>query len=285
MSRNQRDGVSRPATNDEVGVAVVQTPAQPVDQHAALAALERTVARLADDGVDLIVVPEFAITGYDLRLDYAELAQSMAEPTIDRLCALAQRHVVTLVTALPRIDSDGQLRDASLVATADGRAHVGAKRYLWGDERDIFVPAPRSGLLVSTAAATVGVVICYEAGFPETARELARAGADVIAVPAAFGRARLHVWQLLTRARAVENGCIVAAAGLCGANTAGVPFAGHSTIVDPYGMRIAELRDAPGVAVARVPHTAIARARTELPYLADLGRLEQDLHSSGRRAP
>lgn len=285
MSGSHHDVVPRPATNGELGIAVVQTPAQPLDQHAALAALERTVARLADDGADLVVVPEFAIAGYDLRLDYAGLARSTAEPTIDRLCTLAQRHAVTLVTALPRIDSDGHLRDASLVATADGQANLGAKRYLWGEEREIFVPAPRSGLLVSTAAATIGVVICYEAGFPETVRELARAGADVIAVPAAFGRARLHIWQLLTRARAVENGCIVAAAGLCGANAAGVPFAGHSTIVDPYGRRLAALRHSPGVAAARVARAAIARARTELPYLADLERLEHDLHSTGRRAP
>jgi predicted amidohydrolase len=261
------------ARTGTIGVAVLQTPAQPPDWRAGLDGIDRGVAQLADAGADLVVVPEFAVTGYDLRLDYAALAKESAAPTIERLSATAQRHGVTVVTALPHIDAAGALRDASLVATADGHAQVGAKRYLWGGEREIFEPGPTRGLLVHTAAATIGVAICYEAGFPETARALAQAGAEILAVPAAFGRTRLHVWQLLVRARAVENGCVVAAAGLCGTNAAGVPFAGHSTIVAPDGSPRATLEHSPGMECVHIDLAEITRARTELPYLADLRRL------------
>jgi predicted amidohydrolase len=259
-----------------IEIAVLQTSARPRPWRAALDAVEREVARLAGAGADLVVVPEFAISGYDLRLDYAAVAQESAAPTIERLCATARQCGVTIVTALPRLDADGRLRDASLVVTADGRAHLGAKRYLWGAEREIFEPGPAQGLLVHTAAATVGVAVCYEAGFPETARRLARAGAEVIAVPAAFGLARLHVWELLVRARAVENGCIVAAAGLCEANAAGVRFAGHSAVVGPDGDHRAALQHSPGAGAARIELAEIARARAELPYLADLQRLDHE---------
>lgn len=77
------------------------------------------------------------------------------------------------------------------------------------------------------------------------------------------------------RARAAENGCIVAAAGLCGSNATGVRFAGHSTIADPAGRRLAELRELPGRALVHIDRDAVARARCEVPYLADLERLER----------
>ncbi|WP_194852818.1 carbon-nitrogen hydrolase family protein [Nocardia sp. SYP-A9097] len=258
-----------------IGVAVLQTAAQPHDWREALAAVEAEVAMLAALGADLVVIPEFAITGYNLDFDYVALAGHTAEPTIDALRRLARKHTVTLATAIPHLDANGDLRDASLVTTPDGGIHLGGKRYLWGDEHDRFEPAARSGLLVPTPVGLLGVVVCYEAGFPETVRELARAGAELIAVPAAFGHARLHIWRLLARARAVENGCIVAAAGLCGENAAGVRFAGHSTIADPTGRRLAELDELPGRALVRIERDAVARARLEVPYLADLERLER----------
>ncbi|WP_164860619.1 carbon-nitrogen hydrolase family protein [Rhodococcus sp. X156] len=258
-----------------IGVAVVQTPAVSTSAEAALDHLDTVVAQLGEQGADVVVLPELAVTGYDLTLDYPAIAEATTELTTARLTALAVRTQTTVVTAVPRLDTSGRLHNCSLVLTADGREHRGAKRYLWGGERAVFQAGDASGLLVPTAVGTVGVVICYEAGFPETVRELAVAGADVIAVPAAFGRARRHIWQLLTVSRAVENGCIVAAAGLCGENGQGVAFAGHSTVVDPRGTRLVELGDTPDAAVVHVPAGAIEQARAELPYLADLQRMSR----------
>lgn len=259
--------------DDSIGVAVVQSAAEPRSPQESMDSIAAQVCALTEDGANLVVLPEFAVTGYDLELDYRALARNTAEPTIEWLRHLAVTHRATVVTAIPRLDEAGTLRDASVVVTPEGTAHLGGKRYLWGAERGVFESAPRSGLLTSTPVGMLGVVVCYEAGFPETVRELARAGADLIAVPAAFGLARLHIWRLLTRARAAENGCIVVAAGLCGGNRSGSKFAGHSTIVDPYGRRLTELGTEPGRAIARIPAEAVGLARAEVPYLADLERL------------
>lgn len=269
----------------EIAVAVVQTRSNTGDHRAALDALGGTIAGLAEADVDIAVIPEFSVSGYDLDLDQRELAVTTAADTVDGFAAAAVASGITLVTAIPRIDDDGTLRDASLVATPDGRIHLGTKRFLWAREHDVFTPGPRSGLLVETPAGVLGVVVCYEVGFPETVRELAMAGAEIIAVPAAFGRARRHVWRLLTRARAMENGCVVAAAGLCASNAHGVEFAGHSVLVDPRGERLAELGDDPDIAVARIARADIAQARAELPYLADLRRLGMSPLPGARESP
>src|SRR5690606_13289711 len=95
-------------------------------------------------------------------------------------------------------------------------------------------------------------------------------GADIIAIPAAFGRRRLYAWELLTRSRALENGCFVAAAGLTGPNNAGGSFAAHSRIVSPTGDVLAGLARGEGVAMAALDLGDIERSRTEIPYLTHL---------------
>jgi predicted amidohydrolase len=234
-----------------------------------MATAERHVARLAAQGADLVVLPELFVSGYDLGMDLDAVSDSAGQHT-EALTEWARRHDLVLATALLTRTPDGRLLDLAVVIGPDGVLASSSKRFLWGDERQSFDRRSEPGALAETDFGAVGVAICYEAGFPEVVRDLALRGATVIAIPAAFGRRRLYAWELLTRSRALENGCFVAAAGLTGTNPSGTAFAGHSRIVSPTGDVLAGLASAEGVAMAVVDRADIDRSRAEIPYLTDL---------------
>ena len=113
--------------------------------------------------------------------------------------------------------------------------------------------------------ARLGLSVCYDLRFPEHNRELVRGGATILAVPANFTEAtgRDH-WEVLLRARAVENGTFVIAPAQCGTG-GGIPAHGRSMAIDPWGVVIAQAPDGPGVVVADLDLERVARVRRQLP--------------------
>ncbi len=111
----------------------------------------------------------------------------------------------------------------------------------------------------------LGLSICFDLRFPELYRELAAGGAVVMAVPANFTEAtgRDH-WEVLLRARAIENGAFVIAPAQCGTG-AGVPTHGRSMVVDPWGIVIAQAPDGPGIVVADLDLDRVNAVRRQLP--------------------
>jgi predicted amidohydrolase len=124
----------------------------------------------------------------------------------------------------------------------------------------------------STPTAIVGLSLCYDIRFPELYRMLTLAGATVVTVPAAFTAATgpAH-WELLLRARAVEDQVFVIGAGQVGELPPGMPRChGHSMVVDPWGTVLAERTEqSPGVVVADLDFDQLADVRTRLPVLAN----------------
>ncbi|MGY4710423.1 carbon-nitrogen hydrolase family protein [Mycolicibacterium sp. CBM1] len=266
------DATSRavPAT---LNVGVVQMSSRTNAWQANLDDAATHVHALAAKGARVIVLPELFATGYDLDIDMDMVAEEVPGATTDALSAVAKATGTVIATALVTRGDNGALFDSSLVVGPGGVLGLGRKRFLWDRENDVFAPGTASGLVVDTPHGRVGVVICYEAGFPETVRDLATRGAEVIAVPSAFGHVRLHIWKLLTRSRALENGVVVAAAGLTGQTGNGPRFAGHSVIVGPQGRMLVEMDESIGSVCAVVERKSLANARNEVPYLSDLARL------------
>jgi predicted amidohydrolase len=118
--------------------------------------------------------------------------------------------------------------------------------------------------------ATVGLSICYDLRFPELYRRLADQGARILVVPAAFmmHTGRDH-WEVLLRARAIENQCYVLAAGQIGDHEPGRTCFGRSMVIDPWGTVIAQAPDEVGVTVADIDLERLDRIRLELPSLAN----------------
>jgi predicted amidohydrolase len=134
-------------------------------------------------------------------------------------------------------------------------------------ESECRMPGDRA-VVVPTPPATLGCSICYDLRFPELYRRLARDGAEVLLVPSAFtfptGAAH---WEVLCRARAIENQCYLLAANQTGTSPHGHRDYGNSMIVDPWGTVLARAADGEGIAVAELDGEHLARVRRELPAL------------------
>lgn len=141
---------------------------------------------------------------------------------------------------------------------------AGGERYR---ESERIVPGERA-VLAATPWGLLGMTICYDVRFPQLYRALAKAGATMFTVPAAFTEqtGRAH-WHILNRARAIECGAFVIAAAQCGTHAQGRRTYGHSLIVDPWGEVLAEGGETEGVIVAEIDPAKSAEARRRIPAL------------------
>lgn len=130
-----------------------------------------------------------------------------------------------------------------------------------GGEQAVAVQLPR---------AVLGLSICYDIRFSAVYSALSRAGADIIAVPAAFtvptGQAH---WHVLLRARAIENACFVVAAAQTGEHADGRSTYGHSLVIDPWGEILLDMGEAPGLGFAELDLARIADVRSRVPVIAN----------------
>ena len=134
-------------------------------------------------------------------------------------------------------------------------------------ESKSYEPGTRA-VVAETPWGKLGMTICYDIRFPHLYRALAHAGAEIIAVPAAFTRptGRAH-WHVLLRARAVETQCVVLAPAQTGEHMDGRKTYGHSLAVDPWGAVIADGGEEPGIVLAEIDMAQVAKARGKVPSL------------------
>ncbi len=135
--------------------------------------------------------------------------------------------------------------------------------------RESAVVAPGGqAVLVDTPWGRLGMTICYDLRFPQLYRALAQAGAEILAVPAAFTQVTGEAhWHVLNRARAIENGAVVVAPCATGPVAGGGAAYGHSLVVSPWGEVLADGGEDPGHVVATVDVESVADARGRIPSL------------------
>jgi predicted amidohydrolase len=128
--------------------------------------------------------------------------------------------------------------------------------------------AGEEAVVAATPWGALGLTICYDVRFPALHRALAEAGAQMIAVPAAFTRptGQAH-WHVLLRARAIETGCWVIAAAQTGEHADGRATYGHSLVISPWGEVVLDMGEAPGIGIAHIDMAAVAAARGKVPAL------------------
>ncbi|RVT69892.1 carbon-nitrogen hydrolase family protein [Agrobacterium sp. CNPSo 2736] len=146
------------------------------------------------------------------------------------------------------------------VALADGVIRRESDRYAPGTE----------AVLAQTPWGPLGLTVCYDLRFPHLFRDYAKRGARIMLVPSAFtvptGRAH---WEILLRARAIENGAFIVAAAQAGRHDDGRETWGHSLIIDPWGDVVADLGTEPGIFVHDLDLTHVESARRQIPSLAN----------------
>ncbi|MEM9762175.1 MAG: carbon-nitrogen hydrolase family protein [Pseudomonadota bacterium] len=253
-------------------VYVAQASPVSGDPAANLGAIERGLAVAAAAGAELAVFPELFVTGYNLGTAVHDLAEAEGAGAERTLVALAKAAGVALVAGLPQ-RAGNTVRNVALCVDGNGTVLARyAKRHLFGDaERAIFTPG-KGPAVVELGDRKVGLSICYDIEFPEVARELARAGAEIILVPTANMTPFWDVPTSLIRARALENGVAVVYANLCGEEN-GMTYTGLSVVVGPDGRDLARAGTGEVALIADLgPALDAARVAPPSTQLADLAR-------------
>jgi predicted amidohydrolase len=260
----------------EVRAAVVQTTSSD-DVAANIAQTEGLVREAANQGATLVVLPEkWNVIDTDDR--QASRAEALDGPSLRAASDWARELGITLVagSVSEQIDDDARAANTCVVITPDGRqvaiyrkmhlfdVTVGAHQY-----RESAGTLPGDDVVtVDVADHRLGLAICYDLRFPELFRALSARGADILTLPAAFtaptGAAH---WEILVRARAIENQAFVLAAGQVGLHATETASFGQSMIVDPWGVVVASVPDGIGVAVADLDFSARADLMARLPVL------------------
>ncbi len=239
----------------------------------------RLIESAAASGARLVALPEyFCLMG---RRDEDKLAIAEAPgsgPIQSALAQAAREHGVwVLGGTLPiRTEDPKRVFNASCVFAPDGSQaarydKIHLFRYDNGRERYDEGRVLQEGVAPVTLQVDdlrVGLSVCYDLRFPELYRAMMKPPCDLIAVPAAFTHVTgLAHWELLLRARAVENQCYVIAPAQGGLHENGRRTFGHSLIADPWGEVLACRDEGPGVVLAEVDPARIASVRTQLPAL------------------
>ena len=243
-----------------------------------LATAAGLVAEAVAQGAQLVVLPEyFPIIGA-ADADRVRAREDFGHgPVQDWLAETAQRHGIWIFAgSLPLAASvSNKMRNSSLVYNPAGECverydtmhlfgfHKGDESY---DEAAFIEPGDEL-VAVDTPFGRIALSICYDLRFPELYRALSPV--DLILVPAAFtdttGRAH---WEILLRARAIENQCYLLAVGQGGKHENGRMTHGNSMIIDPWGEILDRKMKGPGVVIADLDHARIAEIRESLPALA-----------------
>jgi predicted amidohydrolase len=256
--------------------------------------VEARVARVADlvraqRGADLVVLPELWAHGGFAASSWAQRAETLDGPTVRALSEAARDlgavvHAGSIVERAPTgavgraLGPDGRgLWNTSLLLSADGSVEATYRkvhRFGFGDGEPKILEAGEEIVTAPLLAhdgveiARLGLATCYDLRFPELFRQLLDAGGDVFIVPAAWPAARIAHWQLLGRARALENQSFLIQCNTAGTHS-GTAMGGRSQVVSPEGVVLAEAGADEEVLSVRLDLRDIQVYRRSFPVLSD----------------
>jgi predicted amidohydrolase len=260
-------------------VALVQLEAR--DDVEANVARAATLAREAAMDADLVVLPEY-VQFRGTADGFRASARAVPGATTAPFAAIAREHGCWILAGSHAEASGDPARPHNTAVLFDRSGSLVAryrKLHLFDvsvddgpsdRESERVTPGDRA-VVAGVDGAGLGLSICYDLRFPELYRALSLAGAEVLAVPAVFTeRTGRDHWEVLLRARAIENGAYVVAAAGCGAGGSGAIAAwGHSMVVDPWGHVVAQVGMDEAIVRAKLDLSLVAAARRQIPALAN----------------
>lgn len=257
-------------------VAAAQMACELGDPAANLAKITGMAKEAADHGAIAVCFPELAVPGYSpttIAERYYEISEPVSGPSTEALCACARDNGIFIVAGLSeRSAVPGKLYNTQITCAPDGSvAAVYRKIHVWGLEKLWWQESCSCEFATfDLPSCRAGTMICYDTNFPETARCLALLGAQVIFDSAAWRVQEADIWDLATRARALDNHAYLVCANLVGVEGE-TTLNGHSRVIGPRGIVLSELDGAEeGIAYGEVDLDATARESAQaLAYLKD----------------
>jgi N-carbamoylputrescine amidase len=278
-------------TRNRLPVALIQENNHG-DTDANLAVIEQRVAEAARRGARLVLLQELHNGAYFCQHESVQefdLAEPIPGPSTQRLAALARRHKVVLVSSLFERRAAGLYHNTAVVFDADGSiAGKYRKMHIPDDpgfyEKFYFTPGDLGFTPIDTSVGRLGVLVCWDQWYPEGARLMALAGADLLLYPTAIGwdpddaqderNRQCDAWVLSHRGHAVANGLPVLSCNRVGhepspLGAAGIDFWGNSHVLGPQGEFLAQAGGGPEILSVEVDLQRSEHVRRIWPFLRD----------------
>lgn len=260
-------------------IGIVQTTTG-IDPAAEAVFLSHAIAGLAAQGAQLVFTPEMSgLLDRDRRRAATNVRRQADDVVLDAVRQAARTHRIWVHLGSLALADDGDLLanrgflidDSGAIRAEYDKIHL-FDVSLPGGETYRESAAYRAGeraVVAETPWGKLGLTICYDLRFPALHAALARAGAVMLSVPAAFTRptGAAH-WHVLLRARAIETGCFVIAAAQTGTHADGRGTYGHSLVIGPWGDVLLDMGEAPGTAILDIDLAEVDEARGRVPALA-----------------
>jgi predicted amidohydrolase len=249
------------------------------DIDANFATVERLCVLAKNRGAIFVSFPENFAYLPKHTSDSVAMAEALDGPLFSRYRALAKRFGLEIsFGGFPERGSGSKILNTHTIVSNSGeiiaayrKIHLFALDLPDGTQFDesVHYEAGADVVMADASFAKLGLSICYDLRFAELYRALAQQGAELLLAPSSFtavtGKAH---WEVLLRARSIENQCYVAAAAQFGTHHPGRTTHGHAMIVDPWGTVVAQCSDQEGLAFAEVDHAYLKQVRAQIPMAA-----------------
>ena len=251
-------------------ISLLQLPITIGDRATNQKNLQQELEQAMAEKPDLILLPELWDIGFFPRpLD--QYTDPEGQNARSLLSKLARQYQINIIGgSIAEATADG-IKNTCYVFDRQGKqTAVYSKSHLFSPAKEDKIFTPGNGLAVFTLdEIRCGIAICYDLRFPELFRKLALADIDLLLLPAEWPTVRLDHWRCLTQARAIENQLYLAACNGSGSFANGMPLAGHSVVIDPWGRRLAEADDQPGIITADINLLEKEKIRSTINVFSD----------------
>jgi predicted amidohydrolase len=260
---------------DTVKLALAQFSCKREDKKTNLQRIEELAIKAKQQGVDLVIFPEMALTGYVVKDQIYELAEAIPGPSVKTIESLAKKTGLHIIFGMPEVSQKTQATLYNTAVLVSPKGFIGKYRKMYlpthsvFEEKRYFRPGYEPAAF-DTELGKIGLTICYDVFFPEVFRLTRLTGAQLIVCVSASPAVRKSYFEVLTSARAIENTAYLAYVNLTGVED-GLQFWGGSRLISPTGDVLAKAKyDEEDFVICQVDYNDVRMAETFIPTLRDL---------------
>jgi len=260
---------------EKVKIALAQISCKREDKKENIRRIEEITGKAKEQAADLVIFPELTLTGYVIRDQIYELAETIPGPSTQKIENVAKRNGVHIVFGMPELSQKAQATIFNTAVLVGPEGFIGKYRKMYlpthsvFEEKRYFRPGYQAAAF-DTAIGNIGLSICYDLYFPEVYRLTRLKGAQLLVCISASPAVRRTYFEILTLARAVENSAFLAYVNLVGVED-GLQFWGGSRLVRPTGsIRSKAKYDEEDLVIGEIDYSDIRPIETFIPTLKDL---------------
>jgi len=258
-----------------IRLALAQVRSKRGDKNYNLRKIESIIRTAKGQAADLVIFPELVLTGYVVRDQIYELAETVPGPSTGKIGKIAKETGVHVILGMPELSERAKATVFNTAVLVGPEGIIGKYRKSYLPTHSVFEEKRyfRLGYQISsfeTSLGKIGLCICYDLFFPEVCRLLRLKGADLIVSISASPAIRSTYFEILTTARALENTAFVAYVNLVGIED-GLQFWGGSRVISPTGDILAKAKvDEEDLLICEIDYNDMRSAEAFIPTLRDL---------------